>query len=107
MWASTTFLGWRLPYFCVGLVALPLALGLRLTLGRRKAGAAPTAQADQRKLSMRQTWAVVRRIRTVLLITFQGLFGSIPWRALDFLVIYLQCTPLAFHGRGLHRVMRR
>ena len=93
MWASTTFLGWRLPYFCVGLVALPLALGLRLTLGRRKAGAAPTAQADQRKLSMRQTWAVVRRIRTVLLITFQGLFGSIPWRALDFLVIYLQCTP--------------
>ena len=93
MWASTTFLGWRLPYFCVGLVALPLALGLRLTLGRRKAGGAPTAQADQRKLSMRQTWAVVRRIRTVLLITFQGLFGSIPWRALDFLVIYLQCTP--------------
>ena len=59
MWASTTFLGWRLPYFCVGLVALPLALGLRLTLGRRKAGAAPTAQADQRKLSMRQSRTVI------------------------------------------------
>jgi MFS family permease len=84
--------GWRLPYLCVGLLALPLAVTVHRVLGRRQPAAAGESSSSRAtaKLTAGQTWAAVSRIRTVLLIIFQGFFGSIPWEALNFLVIYLQ-----------------
>ena len=104
MWAAAdswgpggSFAGWRLPYFCVGVVALPLALASHIVLGRRRAAPAPTAASSGRvKLTARQAWGSVSQLKTVWLITAQGLIGSLPWRAFDFLTIYLQYAIFMF-----------
>ena len=79
--------GWRVPFYLIALLSM-LVGGVVLAAARE-----PPARRFAARLSAADAASdvvSVLRLRSLQVIVFQGLFGSMPWFALGFLVLWLE-----------------